>query len=195
MTTQSTIAQVIVLLVLVLIQWWYLYRNFPQQKISSRTIDVSLVNKHVLEKKLPWWKAVLLYNQTYVFPVILTFYLVLLLIQQTKLFDLQLSWLFLLLNQNFVLYLVIASGIGTVFIDEQSDYQINSDSKFGAWWYLVLSCGLSLLWAYIILWQVSELWLVGTFIGWIAWLLIFLVGMMLIDEEEESQTKSGSESA
>lgn len=181
---QQNIWAIIVILLLWLIEFFYLYRNFPSKQISSIWINIDLINKHVLEKKLPRYRAVFLYNQTYIFPMILTFYLIILLIQQTKLFDLQLTWLFLTLNQNFVLYCVIVSGIGTVFVEDISDYQTIISSKESTRWYISLSCGLSLLGAYIILWQVNELGIIGIIIWWIAWLLIFLVWMMLMDEDE-----------
>jgi len=127
----------------------------------------------------------LILNRVYVFPVLLTIYLIFLLIKQTHVFNLQNNIFYLILNENILLAWVIITWILTVFKDEKDkQYQITKDSLSSTYVHLGLSILLSLLGTFIILWQTITLGWIAYLISGIAGILIFLIGILIIEEDE-----------
>jgi hypothetical protein len=139
-----------------------------------------------MDNKLKRFHAIQLYNQHLVFPFLVTLYIILLLIEQTKLFGIDLWDMYLSINQNFILFLVIVSGIGTsreVKPNIEEKYILEKKSKIYAYGYYALVVWLSLLSLVIIRKQTLELWWVSYAISLLSSLLIALVGIMLTEEE------------
>ena len=128
----------------------------------------------------------LLMNRVYVFPVVLVMYLTYLLIKQTHLWNLQDTIFYQITNENVLLVIVIISWIFTVWKEDQDKkYQKIVTSMNSTYVSLALSIVLSLLWTYIIYEQTMSLWWISYFISSIAGILIFLIGVMIIEEEGE----------
>ena len=127
----------------------------------------------------------LLINRVYVFPVVLVIYLSYLLIKQTHLWNLQDNIFYQIINENLLLVVVIISWIFTVWKEDQDKkYQKIVQSMNSTYVSLALSIVLSLLWTYIIYGQTIALGWISYFISSIAGILIFLIGVMIIEEEE-----------
>lgn len=125
-----------------------------------------------------------LYNQQYFFPILITLYLILLLIEQTSLRNLQASDIYLAVNQNFILFLVIISGIGTSREDEKikEKYTMTTKSVWLFYLYIALCIFLSGLAIYIIYNQTIELGIIWIIISILSGILVGLVGIMLLEE-------------
>lgn len=129
----------------------------------------------------------LLQNRVYIFPVILSIYLLYLLIKQTHLWNLHNNIFYQILNENILLWAVIISGILTVWKEEKDKhYQIIQQSFTQTYKHIWLSLLLSLLWVYIIYIQVASLWWISYIISGIAGILIFLIGILIIEEDDTS---------
>lgn len=88
----------------------------------------------------------------------LTIYLAVLLIDQTHVFDLQVTQWYLLIDQTLLLGIVIASGVITVRGEEQrAMYETVVHSRAWAYLYVLLAGVLSLLGTWIIMQQVVDL--------------------------------------
>ena len=158
----------------------------------SRT-DLWLVNDLYTQKKLSTAYFLSLINRIYVFPVVLTAYLVYLLIQQTQLRDFHLSKRYLLVNEQILLLLTILSGVFLVYKQEEDKkYEIKSISRTSKIGYYLLSIGLWGLTLYIIADQVQDLGGIGEVISLISGVLVFLVGVLLMEEEGEEKLKTKS---
>lgn len=81
-----------------------------------------------------------------------------LLIDQTYVFDLQVTWRYLLIDQTLLLGIVIGSGVLTVRGEEQrAVYETVVHSRALAYLYVLLAGTLSLLGTWIIMQQVADL--------------------------------------
>ena len=158
---------------------------------TSKTLSINTLDHHKLREELTQWtlawrKGLALLNKQYLFPTFITLYLIVLLIQQTQLRDLNLNTRYLALNPNFILFLVIISWLGTIYEDPILDsYITTQESHSYYYWYIALSIALSLLGTYIVHNQVIQLSIIWIIISLLAWILIFLVGMMLLEEEKQ----------
>lgn len=162
--------------------------GYLSEPIVSRMIDWQQVMDDRDKQQNPTWYPSVLANRIYVFPVLLTIYLLYLLIEQTWLWWLQYSIPFLALQSDILLVLMIVSGIALLFgssYDEQ--YQKKYKSKKLVRAYIALSVVLSILGGYIVLQQVLTLGVLWIVIANIAWYIIFLVGLVLLDEEEDNK--------
>lgn len=151
-----------------------------------RTYDFARL-KH--EKKSRFYYY-LLRNRVYIFPILLTIYLLYLLVKQTQLWNLNNSIFYHILNENVLLTLVIISWIFTVFKEEKDKtYQIIKHSMTNTYLHIWLSVVLSLLAVYIVYIQVASLGRISYPISGISGILIFLIGVMIIqdDDKEESE--------
>ncbi len=158
--------------------WW----------IPIARMDLWTVNDLYTSKKLSTAYFLALINRIYLFPVILTIYLVYLLIQQTQLRDLHLSNRYLLTNEQVLLLLTILSGVFLVYQQEEDKkYEIKSISRTSKVLYYALSIVLWWLTLYIISSQVKDLGGIGKVISLISWVLVFLVGVLLMEEDEEGK--------
>lgn len=91
---------------------------------------------------------------------------------------------YLLIDQTLLLGLVIASGVLTVRGEEQrTRYQTTTVSREMSYLYIVLAASLSLLGTWIIMQQVIDLGVIGKIIAMLAGVLIWMVGMLLREEE------------
>ena len=136
--------------------------------------------------KKGWLYYYLLINRVYVFPFFLALYLIYLLIKQTHVYNLNNNIFYLILNENFLLAIVIISGILTIRHEwADKKYQKKSTSLWSTYLHIGLSIILSLLGVYIILWQVVILGWIGYVISGIAGILIFLIWILIIEEDDE----------
>jgi hypothetical protein len=136
--------------------------------------------------KKGWLYYYLLINRVYIFPFFLALYLIYLLIKQTHVYNLNNNIFYLILNENFLLAIVIISGILTIRHEwADKKYQKKSTSLWSTYLHIGLSIILSLLGVYIILWQVVILGWIGYVISGIAGILIFLIWILIIEEDDE----------
>lgn len=157
--------------------------------INSSITKTTLLHEHIhadlVNGKISLWKALLLYNQHFIFPICISLYLMLLLIEQTQLRNLHINSLYLAINQNFILLLVVVSGIITSQEDEvlQKTYTMTTKSVWLFYLYIVLCLFLSGLAIYIIYNQTIELGIIWLIISILSGILVGLVGIMLLYEE------------
>lgn len=154
---------------------------------SHKKLLRSKIHQDLIDNKLKRFSAIQLYNHHIVFPFLITLYIILLLIEQTKLFGIHLWDIYLSINQNFILFLVIISGIGTsreVKPNIEEKYIVEKKSKVYAYGYYALVFWLSLLSLFIIRKQTLELGWISYAISLLSSILIALVGIMLTQEEE-----------
>ena len=125
----------------------------------------------------------LLANRVYIFPLVLVIYLIYLLIKQTHVWNLHNNIFYQIIDENVFLALVIISWILTVFQEEaDKKYQHIETSLWSTYKYIALTIVLSLLWTYIIYTQTIQIGWIGYLISGIAGLLIFLIGVMVIED-------------
>lgn len=153
--------------------------------ITKTTLLHDHIHEDLIHRKISLRKAIWLYNWYYFFPILITIYLTILLIEQTSLRNLQASDIYLSINQNFILFLVIISGIGTSREDEKikETYTMTTKSVWLFYLYIILCIFLSGLAIYIIYNQTIELGIIWVIISILSGLLILLVGIMLLEEE------------
>ena len=148
---------------------WRLFKDFKKSRISF--INFSLV-----------------LNRNLLFPVVLVWYMIYLLIWQTKLFWLDDASLYEAINSNYLLWITIFSWILTIF-KEDIDKKYFYDEL--VWWYynknIILTVVLSLLWTYIIFNQVIKLWLLSYPISIISGILIFLVWISILEDDDSEE--------
>lgn len=144
--------------------WWAFFDDFGKQSIR-RSVSVM--------------------NRTGIFPVVLTLYLLYLLLDQTQFMNLHLQPVFLALDETLLMILTLISWVGLVaYEDAEKEYQYKQNTWSQTYQMLWLSTVLSIMTGLILIEQVSELWWIGLIIANIAMLLVFLVGVMLMEEEE-----------
>ena len=169
----------ILLLVILIIKDVLLYM-VEYKATEKKTYDRDKI-KHDKKNRIYYY---LLKNRVYVFPAGLSIYLIYLLITQTHLWTLQHNIFYEIINENFLLVLVVISGILTIFKeDKDTKYQIVKQSMTQTYTHIWLSIFLSLLGTYIIYGQAIQLWWISYIISGIAGILIFLIGILIIEEE------------
>lgn len=161
----------------------------PDRKQRSR-FSIDVLDHERLHRDLRQWHvsvsaALAIWIQHYIFPISLTVYLVLLLIWQTQLRALHLQWWYLLIDQNWIMLLVILSGIGSVYAPEQHSYRSTMQHPLLVWSYLVLVLSLGILGCTIIAQQTVQLGQLSWVIAGIAGTLLILIGHLLLDDEAE----------
>jgi hypothetical protein len=134
---------------------------------------------------------ILIFNRNIFFPFILVFYMIYLLIWQTHLFWLDKKSLFILINQNYLLWLTIFSWILTVFRENIDDRYFYEKLE---WWIfsknILLTISLSLFGTYIIFNQVVKLGLLSYPISIISGILIFLVWISILEDDENLENNN-----
>lgn len=166
----------------------YLVMSDPIQPMQMHRIDRKRLDHDrelwTLKRYMQW----LIVNHAYIFPTVLTVYLAVLLIDQTYVFDLQVTWRYLLIDQTLLLGIVIGSGVLTVRGEEQrAVYETVVHSRALAYLYVLLAGTLSLLGTWIIMQQVADLGRIWPVIAILAGVLIWMVGMLLREEEERGK--------
>lgn len=124
--------------------------------------------------------------RVWLFPVFLTCYLLFLLVEQTQVFALDQSIWYILVNKQLLLVATVVSGLVMLFgeqFDEQFEHKKKSVRSGMALW--CLSIVLSMVWGFIILQQVLSLGTIGIVIANIVIVLLYLVGVLLVQDEEE----------
>ena len=165
----------------VLVIFLLLVKIQPQK---TTLIDFKKLNKEYASKDISTMYFFALLNRMYFFPWILTLYLIYLLIQQTQLRWRNLERRFLMLNEQVLLLLTILSGLFLVYKQEKDRiYQVEQHSSLLAIWYIWLSIFLWLITIIIINKQVSSLESVWRIIALLSWILVFLVGVLLMEED------------
>jgi len=138
--------------------------SFKERKFSYKMlfIDSNIDNLNLF----------LILNRNLFFPIVLVLYMIYLLAWQTHLFWWDKTEIFKMINQNYLLWITIVSGILTVFkdnLDEKYFVEVKKTPIFS----IILTIWLSLLWTYIIFHQVMKLGFLSYPISIISGILIF----------------------
>jgi len=170
--------------------WWIMVDithyavEFKPTKITGYSLPI--LQKLFQEKKISIRYYLAIINRIYLFPILLTVYLIYLLIDQTQLRDLHLSVWFLVADETVLLILTILSWVMLVYQEEKDKKfettRMSMEASFG---YYGLSIILWLLSTYIIYQQVQDLDTIWSVISVIAGVLVFLVGVLLMEEDGE----------
>jgi len=150
--------------------------SFKEKKISYKKL---FTNSNISNLNL-----FLILNRNLFFPVILILYMIYLLIWQTHLFWWDKTEIFKIINQNYFLWITIMSGILTVFKDNL-DKKYFIEIKKTPILSIIFTIWLSLLWTYIIFNQVIKLGFLSYPISIISGILIFLVGISILEDNED----------
>jgi len=154
--------------------------------MTTTSYDLTQIKQWYMDQKISIRYYLAFVNRIYFFPFILTVYLIYLLIQQTQLRDLHLSVRYLLLDETVLLVITIVSGLWLVYQDDQdTKYKKTTTSLTASYMYYYFSALLGLLSTYIIYLQVSDIWAIGATISVIAGVLVFLVGVLLLEDDKE----------
>jgi len=154
--------------------------------MTTTSYDLTKIKQWYMNQKISSRYYLAFVNRIYFFPFILTVYLIYLLIQQTQLRDLHLSVRYLLLDETVLLVITIVSGLWLVYQDDQdTKYKKTTTSLTASYMYYYFSALLGLLSTYIIYLQVSDLWAIGATISVIAGVLVFLVGVLLLEDDDQ----------
>ncbi len=176
---------------LVLIMVWLIIKDITQyavqfKPIPIRKFDLSWLNSLYQQKQVSLRYYLVFLNRVYFFPLILTLYLMYLLISQTQIWDLHLSLRYLMVQENFVLFLTIVSWLFLVVKEDKDKEFIRTETSIvAAYGYYIVSVVLGILSTYIIYEQVQNLWSIWTIIAIMAWVLVFLVWVLLMEEDED----------
>ena len=172
---------------LLIIKDIYVY-TIQIRPIEHRHILRDKVDKDREEKTISVWYPITLANRVYVFPVIITVYLIYVIIQQTGLRQLDYSIWFLAWNEDILLLFVMASGVATLFGEERDlKYARRYRSMYTSRMYVLLSMILWILWGYIVLQEalaLGVLWVVVANLAaiaifwWWTWLIFHDMGMV-----------------
>ncbi|MDP2090609.1 MAG: hypothetical protein Q8K30_03335 [Candidatus Gracilibacteria bacterium] len=154
------------------------------EKVTTIKNTMTKLNKDYTSGDLSFGDYYIFMNRNYYFPGLLIFYLVFILLRQIDLLDFIGDSLYTLMNTNF-LGLVVVSGVMTTFrelVDKK--YQRKVKSYEGLYKNLIINTLLSIIGALVILMQTVDLGLLSNLIGLISGILIFLVGVSIMEEEE-----------
>lgn len=158
------------------------------EKITTIKNSIKKLRKNYQSWDLSFWDYYIFLNRNYFFPGVLIFYLVFILLYQIELLDFLPDSLYTLVNSN-ILWIVVVSWVMTTF-REWVDKAYQRKIKSYEWLYknLVINTVLSIVWTFIILIQTTWLWYLSYIISLIAWLLIFLVGVSIMEDEIEPKS-------
>ncbi len=138
------------------------------------------------DEEVWFFSRLIIFNRKKFFPSILIIYIVQLLVKQTNIWDLQNLIIFQIFSDNFLLIWVVISGILTLLKENlEEKYEEEIESMDYSILGIILSFSLSLLWAYMILSQTMRLGNLSYIIALISGLLIFLIWVMILEEEKE----------
>lgn len=159
--------------------------------LLTRHLQVSQLQDDLQSGTIKWYHALHIRNSVIWFPVILVIYLSHLVIQQTGLLWRDTSIWYQLIESNILMMLLIVSGIATAWESDLADrYTHQRSSIYSRYWYILLCLCLALLTYYILQSQLSSpdsTW-IYTAISICAWWLIWLVGMVIGDEQQDIPT-------
>ncbi len=126
-------------------------------------------------------------NRTIFFPSFLIFYIILILLKQLDIFGfsdtlLSYSWI-----EYSLLGCVALTGLSTIFHEFIDDRYYKVIKHYGRTRrFIILTIVLWLVGTAIIFRETSSLWFLSIPISIISWILIFLIGILLLEENEES---------
>lgn len=170
------------LLIMVIKDIMLFFINF--EKVTTIKNSMKKLKKNYQSWDLSFWDYYIFLNRNYFFPWVLIFYLIFILLYQIELLDFLPDSLYTLINSN-LLWIVVVSWVMTTF-REWVDKPYQRKIKSYEWLYknLIINTLLSIVWTFIILIQTTWLWYLSYIISFIAWLLIFLVGVSIMEDEE-----------
>ena len=159
-----------------ILKYFYEFNTIAVEKVNYFKLFTNKTVKNI--------ELFLVLNRNIVFPSLLVIYMIYLLIKQTHLWWLQ-KYISNVneLQQNILLWVVIISGILTVF-KEDIDKKYLEKKHVYPWFHIILTIVLSVLWTYIIFNQVVKLWNLAYVISLISGLLIFLVWISILEDEK-----------
>lgn len=173
--------------ILIAKDFFVFWNNAEIESITISHIDWDSISNDISFKKLPRWYPIVLLVRTYCFPFFLVVYLLYLLINQTQIRNLHISTAFLVLNKNFLLFMTIITWVIMIFWEKYDDtYMIKRNSLAFGWVYFLVISLLSIIWGYIVLQQILELGIIWMVIANVVVLLLFFVGLLLMEETENS---------
>jgi UDP-N-acetylmuramyl pentapeptide phosphotransferase/UDP-N-acetylglucosamine-1-phosphate transferase len=92
---------------------------------------------------------------------------------------------FIVLDESFLMILTLVSWVGLIAYEwAEKAYQYKKHSLAQTYQMIGLSIVLSVVTWLILLEQIAELWRIGIVIANFAMILVFLVGLMLMEDEE-----------
>lgn len=155
--------------------------------VELKPIKIKTIDKESLKKDwLSFWEETIIWNRKRFFPIILVVYIIQLLVKQTHLWWLHDEMIFRVFSDNFLLILVVISGIWTIFKEDlEKKYEVEEKSMDYSVFWIILTFCLSIIWAYIILNQTARLGNLSFVISFISGVLIFLVWVLVLEDEEE----------
>ncbi|MDD2870770.1 MAG: hypothetical protein PHS49_02170 [Candidatus Gracilibacteria bacterium] len=154
------------------------------EKITVVKNSLAKLKKAYSASQVSFGDYYLFMNRNYFFPTVLIAYLVFILLYQIKIIFMGDS-LYTLINSNF-LGIVVVSGVLTTFREDfDKTYQRKVKSYQGLYKNIVINSVLSVLGALIIMGETLDLGVLSYIISLIAGLLIFLVGISILEEEED----------
>lgn len=161
--------------------------------VEIKDMKIKLLDSKLMEAdNIGVFSQMLIWNRKRIFPVLLCFYIIQLLVYQTRIFDLHTYGIFQVFSDSLLLILIVISGIATIFQEEkEKKYEYEVKSKHYTIFAFVLIFILSLLWAYIILWQTARLGNLSFVISFISGILIFLVGSLVLEEDDDEEENRG----
>jgi len=176
---------------LILIFVWIIIKDLllyfvDKDKKYLKKFDKSKLYKDFKRSRIWFIDFTIISNRNIFFPIILVIYMIYLLTWQIHLFWLDKKWLFLWINQNYLLWITIFSWILTVFKENKDEKYFYEELE---WWIfsknIILTILLSLFGTYIIFNQVVKLGLLSYPISIISGLLIFLVWISILEDDED----------
>ena len=161
----------------------YLFTPLPTQ---NTTYDLSKVKRGSNVRDNLYYY--LLINRVYIFPTILVIYLGHLLITQTHVRNLHYSILYQIINENALLIILLISWVLTTMqTNKDQTYQIIRTSMKATYTNIGLTILLALVWTYIICGQIVHLGWISYVLSGMAGVLIFLVGLIITEEDRENK--------
>ncbi len=154
------------------------------QWVLLEKIDRILLTNDVSEGKLSSYKALSFLVRKYIFPFLLTVYLLYLFIEQTTFMNLHVSSIFLLIDETYLLTGILFSAISMVWWEDiEEQYSVHRYSLHMKFFYYFLTIICSAVWWYVVLLKALHLWLIWMIIANIVVLLFFFLWLLLLEEE------------
>lgn len=155
------------------------------EAVEIEQVERTAISKATDRGRLPQWYVLTLVVRKYLFPLFLTAYLVYLLVEQTQIWELHTSLLFLWTSKTFLLVMTIVLWVVMLFGEKNDTQYTHKKDSILLWWgYVLMTICLSGIGWYIVLQQVLELKIVGMVIANIVIVLLYLVGVLLLEEED-----------
>jgi len=180
------------------VYWWILVPGFliikdiflfgqqgRVQSVELTTFSRWSVETDINRWTVPQWYAVTIIARKYLFPIFLTLYLLYLLVEQTQVWELHTSLLFLATSKSFLMLATIIIGVVMMFWEKYDKNYERPHRSIEMWWvYFVMTSFLSIVWWYIVLKQLIELNMMGMVMANLVIVLLYLVWVLLFEGEK-----------